>query len=192
MTSSFTEEKRQAVHIALIILAFSLKYLNRLQAAVLLLGLFFITLIIIPKLRVRSIFYRHSENKYSQGAVLYFLVLFIIVLIFPLWIAAISWAIMALGDGAATLIGRKFKCRELPWNKKKSYAGSIAFVVFGFAGATLMLKWMLPELMMADCAQAAVKTTLIAAVVESLPTKINDNVSVPIASALVLYFLSLA
>ena len=117
------------------------------------------------------------------------MILLILVLVFPLYIVAASWAILALGDGTATLIGQNFKAKELPWNRKKSYAGSIAFVVFGALGAFILLKWMLPDLSANAAFFWGFKAALVAAVVESLPLKINDNVSVTVTSALVMYLL---
>ncbi len=185
----FSEEKRQLVHILLLFLAFLLKYTPRWQAVILLFVLLVATLIFIPRMRMRTYFYRHEENKYSQGAVLYFLVLLILVLVFPLYIVAVSWAVLALGDGAATLVGRHLKCRELPWNRKKSYTGTLAFIIFGTAGALILLKWMMPELSYQTCFIAAAKTAVVAAIIESLPLKINDNVSVAVTSAAVMYLL---
>lgn len=185
----FKEEKRQIVHILLLVLAFFLKYLNHWQAAVLLLVLFFITIVVIPKLKVKTYFYRRFENQYSQGAVWYFFILFILVLIFPLYIVAASWAILALGDGTATLIGRNFKVRELPWNSDKSYIGSLSFIIFGTLGAFILLKWMAPPIDPGIFLSVSFKTALVAAIVESLPLKINDNISVALTSAVVMFFL---
>jgi dolichol kinase len=185
----FTEEKRQIVHILLFIFAFFLKYLARWQAAILLAALLIITLAWVPHSRVKNYLYRHFEKKYSEGGVLYFLVLLVLILIFPLPVVAASWAILAWGDGAATLVGQNFKAKELPWNKKKSYAGSIAFVIFGTLGAFILLKWMLPDMSGNAALLVGLKATLIAALVESLPLKLNDNVSVALASALVINFL---
>ena len=168
-------------------MAFVLKYLTKFQAGTLLLTLFIITLFIIPHLRFRSYFYRNFERKYSQGAVLYFFVLFALVLIFPLPIVAASWAILAWGDGSATLIGRHFRARELPWNKEKTYAGSLAFIFFGTLGAFVLLKWMLPEL--DNSLSIAFKTAVVAAVAESFHWQINDNATVAVTSAVVLGFL---
>ncbi|MFA6322726.1 MAG: hypothetical protein WCX71_04605 [Candidatus Buchananbacteria bacterium] len=187
----FSEDKRQIVHIGLFILAFLLKFLVRWQAAVLLLLLLIFTLAIVPKLRFKNYFYRHFEKKYSEGAVLYFLVLFVLVLIFPLYIVAASWAILALGDGSATLIGKHFKCRELPWNRHKTIAGSLAFFIFGTLGAVVLLKWMLPDLSFWAALVVAVKSVIIAALVESLPLRINDNVTVTVTSAVVMYLLKI-
>jgi len=187
----FSEEKRQLVHILLLFLAFLLKYTPRWQAVILLLVLLAMTLIFVPRMKLKNYFYRYTENKYSQGAVLYFLALLILVLVFPLYIVAVSWAILALGDGAATLIGKNLKCRELPWNRSKSFAGSAAFVVFGTFGAVVLMKWMIPDLSLYICLVAALKTTVVAAIVESMPLKINDNVSVAFTSAIVMYLLKI-
>jgi len=183
----FREEKRQAIHILLFFLAFLLKYLSRWQAALMFLLLLITALIFVPHSKRRFHFYRRFEKKYSKGGIFYFLVLFVLALIFPPYIVAVSWAILALGDGMATLLGDYFKAKELFWNKDKTYAGSLAFIIFGTLGAFVMLKWMLPGL--SGSFSIALKTTLVAAVVESLPLKINDNVTVALSSAVVLYLL---
>ena len=182
------ESKRQLVHIFLFLLAFLLKFLNRWQAALLLLGLLLLAFYIIPRLRIKSYFYRHHEDKYSQGAILYFLALLILVFIFPLYIVAAAWAILALGDGTATLIGKNFKVRELPWNRDKSYIGTISFIIFGTLGALIMLKWM-GVATDASLLSISFKTAVVAAIVESLPWRVNDNFSVAVVSAVTLAFL---
>jgi len=183
----FNEEKRQAIHILLFLFAFLLKYLSRWQAAGLLFVLFFVAFFLVPRLQAKSHLYRHFEKRYSQGGIFYFLVLFILVLIFPLYIVAVSWAILALGDGMATLIGKNFRAKELPWNKNKTYAGSLAFVIFGTLGALILLKWMVPGI--GGGFSIALKTTIVAAIVESLSLRINDNITVAVTSAVVLYLL---
>ena len=183
------EEKRQIVHILLFLFAFFLKYLGRFQAAFLLVLLFLIVVLVVPRLKIKSHFYRPTEGYYSPGAFLYFLVLLILVLFFPPAVVAASWAILALGDGLATLIGQNFKARELPWNRDKTYYGSLAFIVFATLGAFILLKWMLPEMGSGAAFAVGLKTSLAAALVESLPLKINDNVTVAITSAMVLSFL---
>ena len=183
------ETKRQGIHIILFVLAFLLKYLARWQMAGLLLLLLFFTVFLVPRLKLRAHLYRQVENYYSSGAVLYFLVLIVLVLIFPLPVVAAAWAILALGDGTATLVGKNFKVKELPWNRNKSYAGTAAFLFFGTIGCMILLNWMLPDLNFPFLLSLSLKTTVVAALVESLPWKINDNISVPIASALVMNLL---
>ena len=182
-----TDEKRQAVHILLILLAFFLKYLTKLQAAGLLLLLLVIVLVLVPRLKIKHYFYRQHENHYSYGAVLYFLTLLILVLVFPLSVVATAWAVLALGDGTATLIGKNFKVNELPWNRKKSYFGTLSFIFFGALGAFIMMQWL--GIGGDRVWSISFKTAIIAALVESLPWRINDNVSVAVASAITLSIL---
>lgn len=190
--SNTNETKRQAVHSGLLVIALLLKYLTRWQAVAVLGLLLFVTLFIVPQLTIRSHFYRQLEQRYSAGAVLYVLVLLVLLLVFPLPIVAASWAILALGDGAATLIGTHFKANALPWNPEKTYAGTIAFLVLGTLGASALLQWMLPTLGYRSALFLGVKTTMVAAIVESLPWKVNDNITVPLASAAVLSLLMAA
>src|SRR5437762_4905505 len=79
---------------------------------------------------------RH-ERGYDAGIVLYPAAVLALILIFN-WhieLAAVAWIIMAFGDGFATLLGRAFPLARLPWNAEKSVGGSLAFLVFGSAGA---------------------------------------------------------
>ena len=185
----FREEKRQGIHVLLFLFAFLLKYLSRFQAVGIIFLLLFITLFLVPKLGIKAHLYRQFERKYCEGAIFYFLTLLILVLIFPPMIVAASWAILALGDGMATLVGKNFRAKELMWNKNKTYAGSLAFVFFGTLGALVLLKWMLPDLSLMAAFSLGFKTAIVAAIVESLPIKINDNITVAVTSALVLSFL---
>lgn len=184
-----TEQKRQYTHVLLFLFAFILKYTTRLQAAILVLVLLSFVLLVLPKLKTRSHFYRPSEQVYSQGAVMYFLVLLILILVAPLYIVAASWAILALGDGMATLFGQNFKARELPWSRNKTLAGMTAFIIFATLGCFILLKWMITGPTTTELLVISFKTAVVAAIVESLPLRINDNLTVTIASAIVLSIL---
>ena len=78
-----------------------------------------------------------------------------LILVFPsrLDIVAAAWAILALGDGAATLIGRarlerkQFRLHDpdcLPWNRDKTIAGTAAFIVCGALGGVALAWWTRP------------------------------------------------
>lgn len=183
------EAKRQYIHVLLFLFAFLLKYLNKFQAVLLVLGLLAFTLLILPKLKAKTHFYRSTEKVYSQGAIAYFLVLLILVLVMPPAVVAASWAILALGDGMATLFGQHFKARELPWNKRKTFAGFFAFLIFATFGSLILLKWMIGGISYFDALSISFKAALAAAIVESMPVRINDNITVAIVSAVVLSLL---
>jgi len=185
----FQEKNRQGVHILFFLFAFLLKFLSRFQVIILLLVLLFLTVAVIPKLKVKNYLYRHFEKKYSHGAIYYFLTLLGITLFFPLHIVAVAWIVLALGDGMATLVGRNFKTQELPWNKDKSYYGSLSFIFFATLGSFIILKWMLPSLSLGQALSIGLKTSIVAAFIETLPWELDDNISVPLVSALVVSFL---
>jgi uncharacterized protein (TIGR00297 family) len=130
---------------------------------------------------------RH-ERGYDAGIVLYPLAVCALILSFN-WhieLAALGWVILAFGDGFATLIGRAVPIAPLPWNRIKSWGGFIAFIVAaGIAGIGIAMFFGAPPLAMVAVA------VIVAAIVESLPLGINDNISVPAAAAATLAVLSI-
>jgi len=72
-------------------------------------------------------------------------------------VAAAAWAMMALGDGMATVAGeavcrplttggraemwRRGLAAALPWNRRKTRAGFLSFVVAGTTGAYVLSRW---------------------------------------------------
>ena len=67
----------------------------------------------------------------------------LLILAFPrrLDIVAAAWAMLAFGDGAATLVGRKASSPKLPWNGEKTVAGTIAFALAGAATGIFLAWW---------------------------------------------------
>jgi dolichol kinase len=185
----YQEWKRQLVHIALFGAAFLLRYLTRPQAVLFLLVLVIGVVWLVPRSRLRLHLFRPRERAYAHGALWYVLTLVVVAVMFPLPIVAATWGVLALGDGMATLIGQSAPRQPLPWNRKKSLAGSLAFMCFGALGCAVLLKWMLPELSWVAVGFIGVRTAIVAAIIESLPLPIDDNVTVPLASAAVLAFL---
>jgi phytol kinase len=95
--------------------------------------------------------------------------------------------IVAFGDGSATVAGLLFGDRKLPWNRHKSWAGAAAFILMGLPLAT-SIYWFAsashPTVAVALlCVAPAV---LIAAIVESLPIRVNDNIFVGVSSAVMM------
>ena len=122
---------------------------------------------------------RH-ERGFDAGIVLYPLVVLLLLVVFRNHIAyaGIGWAILAFGDGMATLIGRAVRIAPLPWNRDKSWGGMLACGLAGFGGGALV-GWWLGETSVIAIAIAA----LAAAIAESLPLHVDDNITVPFAAA---------
>jgi len=113
--------------------------------------------------------------EFVTAPIVFALAIMVSLIFFPVPINYASIMILALGDGSATLLGKKFGRTVFPFNKAKRLEGSIFGFLFGFLGARLFV--------------SPVKALVGAAVgmlVESLPTPVSDNLAVPIVSGLVM------
>lgn len=99
-------------------------------------------------------------------------------------------AVLAFGDGSATLVGKVFGVRRLPWNPRKSVAGFLGFLAVGLP-VTAIIYWGesnnveatgLPATV-AQAACVAAAGVLAGAFAESIESRVNDNVRVGLASA---------
>lgn len=98
---------------------------------------------------------------------------------FPAPISYASVAILTLGDGFATVLGKILGRNVLPFNKGKTVEGSIFGFLFAFLGAMFFVDPI-----------AALIGALIGMVIECLPLPISDNVTIPMVSGLVLVVVS--
>jgi dolichol kinase len=96
----------------------------------------------------------------------------------PAAIVAVSQ--MAVGDGLADIIGRRFGSKKWFCNDQKSYAGSVAFVIGATVASMGLLRWLGFPAPLAPL----VAISVICALVEVLLTGVDDNVSVPLVGAL--------
>ena len=110
-------------------------------------------------------------------------------------IAAAAWGILALGDGSATLAGRAIDGPRWPWNREKTFAGSAAFAVVGGAGGVFLAWWcrgaVQPAPPLAFTLAAPLAAALVAAAVETMPVRLDDNLTVAISAGAVLWLASL-
>ncbi|MFM7167876.1 MAG: hypothetical protein ACKO3T_21745 [Planctomycetaceae bacterium] len=106
-------------------------------------------------------------------------------------------AILAFGDGSATAFGKMLQGPALPWNHGKTWAGFLAFIING----SLMAGWIYwgetqnPEaleapLSMGRALALTAPAVVLCAFVESVPSKINDNVRVGLVGSVSLLLLS--
>ncbi len=139
----------------------------------------------------------HGRWRAKSGIVLYPASVLGLLLLLPSRpdIVAASWGVLAAGDGAATLIGRRSPLRPLPWNPHKSLGGSLAFVVFGSVAAVGLLWWcadtIVPPSFWWFPLVAGISGAVMAASVETIPISLDDNVSVAATAAAVMWALSI-
>lgn len=172
------ESLRKAIHIAFGFGAIALRWLPWRIAAGICLIAAVSNWLLLHKLVGRRVA-RH-ERGYDRGIILYPLAVGFLIVTFN-WhiaLAAVGWVIMAFGDGFATLAGRAAPLKALPWNRDKSWGGLIGFIVPATIGAIGIAR-----LFDRPTIAVVLVTVLICAFVESLPTGIDDNITVPLAAA---------
>ena len=189
------EDKRQLVHLTMVVFALLLRWFEQWQqqwlAIVLAGGAVLFNLFILRHLAPALFREREHQKGYSIGIIIYPLVVLILVIVFPLYIAAGAWAILAIGDSLSNLIGRRFGSRKLYWNPVKSYAGLIAFIVPSIIGSGFFLWWVKPDIAIRELVNLAVSGSVVSGILETLPVKLDDNILVGLGGGLSLYLLSL-
>jgi uncharacterized protein (TIGR00297 family) len=191
------ERIRKIVHLAFGCGALALPYLFWWQAAIVAAAALAFNLFILP--RVAAQLYRPGERPRSvgSGVVLYPASVLLLIVVFHdrLDIAAAAWAILAVGDGMATVVGRRIGRGGLPWNPEKSLAGTLALFVCGGVAGAAVAWWCRPTVVPQPdlwfSMAAPLVAALVAAFVETIPIKLDDNLSVPASAAAVLWALSL-
>jgi uncharacterized protein (TIGR00297 family) len=193
-----SEHARQWVHVGSGMFAFLLRALTWWQGAALAAFALAFNVIVLPNIGGRRL-YRPVDRArgFPLGILLYPLAVLLLILIFPsrLDIAAAAWGILAFGDGAATLVGHRVGGRRWPWNPEKTVAGSAAFAVFAAAGGVVLAAWTRPNVAPLPSlwfvAIAPIAAAIAAAAVETVPVRLDDNLSVPAAAAVVMWLGSL-
>ena len=99
-------------------------------------------------------------------------------LLFPRPASNAAIVIFALGDSTASLFGKMFGKRTLPFNKGKTLEGSLIGFVFASSAAAFFVN----PFMAASGAAAAM-------LIESLPLPINDNLVLPLVTGALLTFM---
>lgn len=182
---------RKLFHIFSGFIAFGLVYMGAKWCVVGALVVMVLNGVIIPWLGGRSMWRRSEvERGFSIGLIAYPFSILVLVIVFHrhLEVVAAAWGILAFGDGFSSLVGMSIGRHRLEWNPRKSWEGSLAFWLFGTAGATVLLVWSAPERFDWNLAlPVAAGVAFVSAVVESLPLSIDDNLSAPVTAATTLY-----
>jgi len=203
---------RKSIHVGLGLLAGTLRWLLPWQAAAAALAALVFNIAWVHRL-TRGRLLRPSEidARFSWGVVLYPASILAAIVVFHrrLELAAATWGLLAFGDGMAAIVGTVAGGPRLPWNRAKRWSGSLAFVVWGTGASALLIRWTqlavlegrddgaigasflalgdrsAPDVLylLAGCLAAA----LAAGLVETLDTRIDDNVGITLIGGAMLY-----
>ena len=190
MALSRSELLRKVTHMSMGLFAFAVGWLGPLWSALLALTALLFNLFLFPRIGGRKLYREHEHAAGSSlGIVLYPLAVLILILVFwkRLEVAAATWGILAFGDGMASVAGMTLGRTKLPWNPRKSWAGTIAYAFFGTMAAATLLVWTAPGQYSWPFAFAvSAAAAIVAALLESLPQGLDDNIGVPLVSGLFL------
>ncbi|HET9886121.1 MAG TPA: DUF92 domain-containing protein [bacterium] len=143
--------------------------------------------------RYARILWRNQDHRrgYSPGVIAYSVTLILLCVFF--WnrpdIGAFGWGVLAFGDGFATIAGRTIRGPRLPWNPAKSWVGFVTFALAstgaGYFLASLVRAHaaVLGDLPSGNLLTACIAGGILGAIIESLPSSLDDNISAPLAAA---------
>jgi phosphoserine phosphatase len=100
-------------------------------------------------------------------------------LIFPAPIRYVAITILTIGDGCAHIFGMKLGRTPLHFNKGKNLEGTIFGFMFAFLGAMIFV----------DPTRALIAAA-VGMLVEALPLPLNDNLTMPLGSGIILFLIS--
>jgi phytol kinase len=136
-----------------------------------------------------------DRREILRGPLFYGIIFVVLTLVYwkdsPVGILALM--LMCGGDGLADILGRNVSSPRLPWNKGKSVAGSLGMFIGGWLLAALVIGIYIPlgifSGTFADYLLPISVISLVGMLVESLPLKDIDNITVTLAAVLLgIYF----
>ena len=118
--------------------------------------------------------------EFTTDPIFYAFGIILSLIIFPPQFGYASIAILTLGDGAASLFGKKLGKTPYPFNKAKNLEGSIFGFIFALSGAVFFI----------DPIRAFI-AAMAGMLAECLPMPLNDNLTIPLTAGSILMMLSI-
>jgi len=182
---------RKIIHLSSVIIPISYYYFFSKEKILFIVFIISFCFVIIEILRMNinflnQIFYkffgfiiRKYERKKFTGATISFISCFFLILIFEKNIAIYAMLILCISDALAAIVGKRWGRNKI---YNKSFEGSLAFFLVSILIGIFFLDINLIGLFF---------LSIIATIVELIPSPINDNIIVPfsVASTISIYYL---
>jgi phytol kinase len=131
-----------------------------------------------------------DRREILKGPLFYGIVFVVVTIIYwldnPIGITALM--LMCGGDGLADVMGRRWGKRKLPWTKQKSWVGSLGMFlggwIFAFGIIAVFIQTNIFSDPLSDYLMPITLISLVGTLIESLPIKDIDNITVTIAAIL--------
>jgi uncharacterized protein (TIGR00297 family) len=171
--------------------ALLLRTLTWWQAALAAFGALVMNVFVLPRVAPNVLRMDERARRFSVGIALYPLVVLLLIFTFRrnLPVAAAGWGFLAFGDGFASILGMSLGGPRLPWNPKKTLSGFSGYVAFGFLGASSLYGFVASRVPTGWEVGCLLVAAVAGAVVESLPSELDDNILPPLVGAAVLALL---
>ena len=181
---------REAIHMGSFLLIFPIHFLgNTIVASMILVIAVLYTISEIARVRginipiFSAITWRAAKKtefyEFATAPIHFAVGIALSLLIFPVPIGYVAITTLTLGDGCAHIFGMKFGKTRIPFNKGKNLEGTFFGFLFAFLGAMIFV----------DPTRALVAAA-VGMLVEAIPSPINDNLTIPLASGLALALIS--
>jgi dolichol kinase len=145
---------------------------------------FLMNVLVLPRTPIGKRMKREGERPFA-GMQTYPLAVALGWVLFPPEIAALAWALLAVGDPAAAMMGAPMKDRKalrVPWNPRKSVVGMGGFIIFGEIAAWLIASWIGLEGTEKQISTVTGGAAVAAALAESIPWPFDDNIPILLAA----------
>lgn len=130
---------------------------------------------------------RMDRESWARTCLTYAVPPMIVLCLFPanLEYAFVVLTVLAFGDSAAAIGGRRFGKRKLPWNREKTWAGFLCFLALASPIAILVF-WgeARPRVTLGSAVVCGLIPAALGAFAETLRSRIDDNLRVCIAAAI--------
>jgi len=121
-----------------------------------------------------------EKSKSYSGATYVLLASVLVIWIFSKPIAVYAVTLLIIGDTFAALVGKRFG-RNPVFGLKKTWEGSLAFFISSLAAA-----WFIDSLTW----EIKIAGALAATVIELAPLKLDDNLTIPVGSAVMMWLVT--
>lgn len=129
-------------------------------------------------------FFKENEKKTVTGMPYFISGILVTVLFFDKPIAIAALCFLTFGDVTAAIVGKKIGRHKI--FPPRSIEGSVAFFLIVILVGFILKRYFFPG----DLTTTAIlASALVAAIMETLPIALDDNLTIPIIAGSVLYFL---
>jgi len=181
-----SEDRRQALHLAMTLWIVALRWITPVQAVWITLAAVVLNWVVLPLTGLGRRSLRRDGEPFVNGVKLYPVGVLLALVLFPYPAAAAGLAVMGVGDAASNVLGRRFGKPPFLGRQDRSAVGTAAFVACGAVAAAAAAMWVAPERPMDGPFLGAVLAAAVAgAAMEYVPwpRPLEDNLPITLAAA---------